>query len=108
MAMTEKMCSRRWKGLVRQVVVVALAISGLLLIVGATAQAEPTMSRDEQIDLAMASLEDHDLLRLRVIPPMRKGPSLTPPYKQQPPKAQKDFRPPKPAPAPAPAPGGGG
>ncbi len=79
-----------------------------------TAQAQSARRGDERIDLAMGSLENLKLLRLTsrlggsapasgsshspghsriCAPPVKRGPGIKPPFMQEPPDAQKDFRP---------------
>jgi hypothetical protein len=48
---------------------------------------------DEKIDEAMGVFTDFDLLRLRARPPVKRGAPIKPPFKQEPPDAQKDFCP---------------
>ena len=78
------------------------------------AQAQSARSGDERIDLAMGSLESLKLLRLTsrlggsalpsgsshspghsriCAPPLKRGPGIKPPFMQEPPDAQRDFRP---------------
>ena len=48
---------------------------------------------DEKIDRAMGVFADLELLRLRATPPVKRGAPIKPPFKQEPPDAQKDFCP---------------
>ena len=91
---------KRWKAFRRwAVTVVILFIIPLLFSTSLysqsqqKAQTQPATSRDEQIDVAMDAFTDFDLLRLRAKPPVKRDAGITPPFKQVPPDAQKDFCP---------------
>ena len=91
---------KRWKALRRMVAVVLMAStvtvvawSNLRAQSADKAKAPSAMSQDEQIDVAMNAFTDYDLLRLRARPPVKRGADIKPPFKQQPPDAQKDFCP---------------
>lgn len=62
-----------------------------------------TMTLDESIDMVLGALESPNVQRLLVPPGTQEGAPVYPPYKQEPPAAQSDFRP-KPAPLPIPTP----
>jgi len=85
----------RWKASLIPALMISLALSGAGLAAQPSEQSkkQPPVNHDEQVDAAMNALADFDLLRLRVKPPEKKGASVTPPFKQQPPSAQKDFCP---------------
>ena len=76
------------------VAVISLAPAGLLHAQAPEKALEQAqVSSDQKIDQAMQVFTDYDLLRLRARGPVKKGPGVKPPFKQEPPSAQKDFCP---------------
>jgi hypothetical protein len=75
-----------------------LALAALLLLAWAgqaraQAPAPPaSLAADEAVDTALGSLQDPVVQRALIPPGTQEGPSLFPPYRQQPPAAQEDLR----------------
>ncbi len=75
-----------------------LALAALLLVVwagSARAQApDPpaSLAADEAVDAALGAFQDPVVRRALIPPGTQEGPSLFPPYRQQPPAAQEDLR----------------
>lgn len=99
--MEKKIPLQDLRNFLRQVSMVLIAAAVVLLPEGflyaqsqeqVKAQAAIIMI-DEKIDEATGVFADLELLRLRARPPVKRGAPIKPPFKQEPPDAQKDFCP---------------
>jgi hypothetical protein len=86
-----------FKSIIMKVFTILVVLIGASLVSVSIALA---MSLDERIDLAMNAIEGPVFHKTLVPYGTQEGAPLFPIYKQQPPAAQQDFRPPPPPPAP--------